>query len=172
MVYTRQIPLGPFQTKSTDSSRIMRYLQPKRATNLQKGFRIPAMTVIACFVVLGACGEPTGPRTICCYTEPKPEPTIVDLAVLAAELHDAADVFAEGVGNTTLRGKAVLAVNGLADQLLTGKVPASRAALVQARLLIANPDEISEIELAPVGLALDAIEQRMNQILSAIGYNG
>ena len=150
----------------------MGFLQPKGTTNFKKGLRIPAMTVIACFVALAACGEPTGPRTVCCYTEPKPEQTIIDLVVLAAELHDAADVFAQGVANTTLRGKAQLAVNGLADQLLTGKVAASRAALVQARTLIANPDAISEIEIAPVGLALDHIEWRMNQILSAIGYSG
>ena len=150
----------------------MRSLQPKRTTDFRKGSRIPAMIAIACFVALSGCGEPTGPRTICCYTEPKPEPTIIDLAALAPELHDAADVFAQGVENATLRGKAELAVNGVADQLLTGKVAASRAALVQARSLLANPDQISEIELAPVGLALDHIERRMNQILSAIGYSG
>lgn len=150
----------------------MRYLQPKRTTNFSVGSRIPAAIAIACFVAMTGCGEPTGPRTICCYTEPKPEQTVIDLAVLAAELHDAADVFAHGVADTALRGKAELAVNGLADQLLAGKVAASRAALVQARSLLANPDEISAIELAPVGLALNHIERRMNQILSAIGYSG
>jgi hypothetical protein len=150
----------------------MRYLQPKRTTNFSMGSRIPAAIAIACFVAMTGCGEPTGPRTICCYTAPKPEQTVSGLGVLAAELHDAADVFAQGVANTTLRTKAELAVNGLADQLLTGKVAASRAALVQARSLIANPDEISAIELAPVALALNYIEGRMNQILSAGGYGG
>jgi hypothetical protein len=150
----------------------MRYLQPKRTTNFSVGSRIPAAIAIACFVAMAGCGEPTGPRTICCYTAPKPEQTVSGLGVLAAELHDAADVFAQGVANTTLRAKAELAVNGLADQLLTGKVTASRAALVQARSLIANPDEISAIELAPVGLALNYIERRMNQILSSVGYSG
>jgi hypothetical protein len=150
----------------------MRYLQQKRTTNFRVGSRIPAAIAIACFVAMTACGEPTGPRTICCYTAPKPEQTVIGLAVLAAELHDAADVFAQGVANTTLRAKAELAVNGLADQLLTGKVAPSRAALVQARSLIANPDEISAIELAPVDLALNYIERRMNQILSSVGYNG
>jgi hypothetical protein len=150
----------------------MRYLQQKRTTNFRVGSRIPAAIAIACFVAMTGCGEPSGPRTICCYTAPKPEQTVSGLAVLAAELHDAADVFAQGVANTTMRGKAELAVNGLADQLLTGKVASSRAALVQARSLIANPDEISAIELAPVGLALNYIEGRMNQILSAGGYGG
>jgi hypothetical protein len=148
----------------------MRYLQQKRTTNFRVGSRIPAAIAIACFVAMTGCGEPIGPRTICCT--PKPEQTVSGLAVLAAELHDAADVFAQGVANTSLRGKAELAVNGLADQLLTGKVASSRAALVQARSLLANPDEISAIELAPVALALNYIEQRMNQILSAGGYGG
>jgi len=150
----------------------MRYLQPKRMTNFSMGSRIPAAIAIACFVAMTGCGEPTGPRTICCYTAPKPEQTVSGLGVLAAELHDAADVFAQGVASTTLRAKAQLAVNGLAEQLLAGKVAASRAALVQARSLIANPDEISAIELAPVGLALNYIERRMNQILSSVGYSG
>ena len=150
----------------------MKYFCPKRTKNLGVAPRILAVIAIACFVAMTGCGEPTGPRTICCYTEPKPEQTVSGLAVLAAELHDAADVFAQGVANTTLRGKAELAVNGLADQLLTGKVAASRAALVQARSLLANPDEISAIELAPVGLALNHIERRMNQILYSVGYSG
>ena len=149
----------------------MTYVQPQRTTHSKVGSRIAAVIAIACFVAITACGEPIGPRTICCVSHPPPE-TISGLAVLAAELHDAADVFSQGVADTSLRGKAELAVNGLADQLLTGKVASSRAALVQARSLLANPDEISAIELAPVALALDYIEQRMNQILSAAGYNG
>jgi hypothetical protein len=150
----------------------MRYLQSKGTTNFRMGSRLPAAIAIACFVAITGCGEPTGPRTICCYTEPKPDQLVIGLTGLAAELHDAADVFAQGVANTTLRGKAELAVNDLADQLLTGKVAASRAALVQARSLLANPDEISAIELDPVGLALNYIERRMNQILSSVGYSG
>jgi hypothetical protein len=150
----------------------MRYLQPKRTTNFSVGSRIPAAIAIACFVAMTGCGEPTGPRTICCYSDPQPEQTIVALAALAPELHDAADVFAQGVTDLTLRGKAESAVNDLADQFLTGKVPPSRAALVRARTLLANADDVSAIEIAPVNLALDHIERRMNQILSAIGYRG
>jgi hypothetical protein len=150
----------------------MKYLQPKRTTNLSVGSLIPAAIAIACFVAITGCGEPTGPRTICCYAEPKSEQTVIALAALAAELHDAADVFAQGVADPTLRGKAELAVNGLADQLLTGKVSPSRAALVQARALLANPDDVSAIEITAVSLALNHIERRMNQILSAIGYVG
>jgi hypothetical protein len=92
--------------------------------------------------------------------------------VLAAELHDAADVFAQGIADKTLKGQTELAVNGLADQLLAGKVAASRAALVQARTLLAKPDDVSAIEVAPVNLALDYIERRMNEILIAGGYGG
>jgi hypothetical protein len=121
---------------------------------------------IACFVALAGCGEPIGPRTICCVSHPPPE-TVSGLAVLAAELHDAADVFDQGVADTTVRGQAESAVNRLADQLLAGKVAGSRAALAQARSLLASLDAISAIELAPVGLALDYIERRMNAILGS-----
>ena len=92
--------------------------------------------------------------------------------MLAAELHDAADFFAQGIADKTLKGQTELAVNGLADQLLAGKVAASRAALFQARLLLAKPDDVSAIEVAPVNLALDYIERRMNEILIAAGYSG
>jgi hypothetical protein len=144
----------------------MRHAQPKITTSLSAGSRIPAAIAIACFVAMVGCGEPTGPRTICCT--PKPEQTVNALAVLAPELHDAADVFAQGVADVRVRGEAESAINRLADQLLAGKVTASRAALVQARSLLASLDGISAIELAPVRLALDYIERRMNEILNSV----
>jgi hypothetical protein len=150
----------------------MRYLQPKRTTNFSVRSRIPAAIAIACFVAMAGCGEPTGPRTICCLTNPQPEPTFSGIAVLAPELHDAADVFAQGVADKAVRGQAELAVKNLADQLLAEKVASSRAALAQARSLIAKVDAISAIELAPVGLALDHIERRIDQILNASAYGG
>jgi hypothetical protein len=144
----------------------MSYLQPQRPTNSSERFRLSAMILIGCFVAMVGCGEPTGPRTICCTPKPEqPEQIVSGLAVLAAELHDAADVFAHGVEGTALRGQAESAVNSLADQLLAGKVAASRSALFEARLLLASLDDTSAIELTPVGLALDHVERRMNQIL-------
>jgi hypothetical protein len=144
----------------------MRYLQPERTTNFSVGSRLPAVIAIACFVAITGCGEPTGPRIII-ESKPQPEQTVSGLAVLAAELHDAADVFAQGVEDAALRPKAELAVNSLADQLLSGKVQSSRAALFQARLLLASLKDTQAIDLAPVGLALDYIERRMNEILNS-----
>jgi hypothetical protein len=146
----------------------MRHFCPQRTKNVGVAPRIAAAIAIACFVAITGCGEPTGPRTVCCVSKPvQPEPSFSGLAVLAAELHDAADVFAQGVEDKTLRGRAELAVNRLADQLLAEKVASSRAALAQARSLIAGADDISAIELAPVGLALDYIERRIDQIIRA-----
>ena len=150
----------------------MRYLRPERTKNLGVAHRIPAVIAIACFVAMAGCGEPTGPRTISVSKPEQPEPTFSGLAVLAAELHDAADVFAQGVEDKALRGQAELAVNRLADQLLAERVASSRAALAQARSLLANLDDISAIELAPVGLALDYIERRINEILNAGALDG
>lgn len=149
----------------------MRYLQPERTTNFSVGSRLPAVIAIACFVAITGCGEPTGPTTFS-ISKPQPEQIFSGLAVLAPELHDAADVFAQGVTDTALRGQAELAVNHLADQLLAGKVAGSRAALAQARSLLANLGDIPAIELAPVGLALDYIERRINEILIAAGLDG
>ena len=143
----------------------MSFLQQKRTTIIARP-RIQAVLAIASFVALVGCGEPSGPRTICCT--PKPEQTVSGLAVLAAELHDAADVFAQNVADAPLRGKTELAINRLADQLLAGKVTPSRDALAQARSLLTNLDDISAIELAPVRLALDYIERRMNEILNSV----
>lgn len=149
----------------------MRQLQPERTKNLSVGSRILTVIAIACFVAMTGCGEPSGPRTICCLSQPAPE-RFSGLAVLAAELHDAADVFAQGVEDEGLRARAELAVNRLADEFLAERVAGSRAALAQARSLLVNLDDTSAIELAPVGLALNYIERRMNQILSLGGYNG
>jgi hypothetical protein len=145
------------------------YRQPKRTTNLTVACRLQTVIAIACFVAMAGCGEPTGPRTICCTPKPQqPEQVVNALAVLAPELHDAADVFAQGAEDKGVRSKAELAVNQLADELLSGKVQSSRAALFQARLLLASVDNISAVELAPVGLALDYIERRMNEILRSV----
>jgi hypothetical protein len=149
----------------------MRYLQPERTTSISVGSRIQAVIAIACFVAITGCGEPTGPRVIWSASNP-PDQTVNALAVLAPELHDAADVFAQGVTDTALRGQAELAVNRLADQLLAGNVASSRAAIAQARSLLANLGDVSAIELAPVSLALDYIERRINEILIAAGLDG
>lgn len=146
----------------------MKYFCPKRTKNLSVAPRIAAVIAIASFVAMTGCGEPTGPRTICCVSNPEqPEPTFSGLAVLAAELHDAADVFAQGVEDKAVRGQAELAVNRLGDQLLAERVASSRAALSQARSLLASLDDVSAIELVPVGLALDYIERRIDQIIRA-----
>jgi hypothetical protein len=146
----------------------MKHLPQKRTVS--EGSRIPALYAMVCFVVMVGCGEPTGPRTICCTPKPpEPEHIVTELAVLAPELHDAADVFAQAVTRPLLRTQAVLAVDGLADQLLAGKVVGSRAALHQARLILADPDDVSAIEVDPVNLALDYVERRMNEILNSSG---
>ena len=127
--------------------------------------RLAAVIAFTCFVALTGCGEPTGPRTICCQA--RPEQTVSGLAVLADELHDAADVFAGHVSDILIRGQSELAINRLADQLVAGRVAGSRASLTDARLLITNQKDISAIELAPVSLALAHIERRMNEILNS-----
>ena len=139
-------------------------MQQERATT-SRWSRIPVVFAIACFVAMVGCGEPTGPRTMCCT--PKPEQTVNALAVLAPELHDAADVFALNVSDVPLRIRVEVAVTHLADQLLAGKVNSSRDALAQARTLLAGLDGAFAIELDPVVLALDYIERRMNEILNA-----
>ena len=138
---------------------------PRPRTSLLTSSRFAAVIAFACVVVMTGCGEPTGPRTICC--QPQVEQTVSGLAVLAPELHDAADIFAGQVSDIYLRGQAELAVNRLAEQLVAGKVDGSRASVVEARLLIANQKDVSALELAPVGLALDYIERRMNEILNS-----
>ena len=138
---------------------------PERTTRSRMRSPLAAVIALTCFVAITGCGEPTGPRTICCQA--RPEQTVSGLAVLAAELHDAADVFAGHVSDILIKGQAELAVNRLADQLLAGKVAGSRASLADARLLIANQKDVSAIELAPVSLALDYIERRMNEILNS-----
>jgi hypothetical protein len=147
---------------------IMRHSCPDGTKNVGVAPRIAAVIAIACFVAVTGCGEPTGPRTICCVSKPEqPEPTFSGLAVLEPELRDAADVFAQGVEDPALRAQAEKAINRLADELLAERVASSRAALAQARSLINSLVDISAIELAPVRLALDYIERRIDQIIRA-----
>ncbi len=73
-------------------------------------------------------------------------------------------MFVAAMEDQALGNKIQLAINDLGNQLLAGKLSASRAALAQVRSLVANVDDISSIELAPVGLGLDYIEQRINEV--------
>ena len=141
-------------------------LQQKRTTTAGTGSRIHVLLAFGCFIAMVGCGDPTGPRTVCCT--PKPQQSVADLAVLAPELHDAADLYAAGVPDLPLRVRTEVAITGLADQLLAGNVALSRAALAHARSLLATLDDVSAVELAPVTLALDYIERRMNEILNSV----
>lgn len=140
----------------------MKRFFPERSGNLGVA-RIQAVIAIVCFVAIVGCFDSTGPKTFCC--EPKPEQTVSGLAVLAAELHNASDVFAQGVQDKAVRGPVELGIKNLGNELLAGRVVESRAALACLRAMLANVDDISAIELAPVSLALDYIERRVNQIV-------
>ena len=141
---------------------MIKYFRPNRTRKVGVG-RVQAVIAIACFVAMVGCGDSIGPKTISCL--PKPEQTVSGLAVLAAELHTAADVFAQGVEDKALRGPVQLAINNLADQLLAGRVAESRAAIVCLRTMLASLDGVSAVELAPVGLAVDYIDRRINEIV-------
>lgn len=156
------------------SGRINRHLLPLATTRMMKHFcpnrtrkvgvgRIQAVIAIACFVAMAGCGDSIGPKTI---TLPKTQSTVSGLAVLAAELHNATDGFVQGVGDKAVRGPVEVGIKNLADQLLAGRVADSRAALARLRTLLASLDDISAIELAPVGLALDYIDRRINEIVN------
>jgi hypothetical protein len=133
--------------------------RPGRTSNFG-ATRILAVIAIAGAITLAGCSDSTAPGK----TTPAASPTVTALAPLAAELHDASDIFIVAVEDVALRSKMQLAINDLGDQLLAGKPAGSRAALAQCRLLLVNLGDTSAIELAPVGLALDYIEGKINEI--------
>ncbi len=135
----------------------MNFPRPERTRSVGVA-RIPGIIAIACFVAMVGCSDSTGPRV-------QEEWRFSGLAVLAEELHDAADIFAQGVEAKAVRDRAMFALDCLADQLLAEKVASSRTALAEARSVLADLDEVSAIELAPVVLALDHIERRINQLI-------
>jgi hypothetical protein len=119
---------------------------------------MPGIIAIACFVAMVGCSDTTAPKV-------DEEWTFSGLAVLADELHDASDVFAREIEAKAVRDRAVFALTCLGDQLRAEKVASSRTALAEARLVLRDLDDVSAIELAPVALALDHIERRINQII-------
>jgi hypothetical protein len=139
------------------TTQLIKYSCPKLTRSVGVA-RIPGIIAIACFVAMVGCSDSTGPKA-------QEEWAFSGLAVLADELRDAADVFAQGVEAKAVRDRAVFALNCLADQLLAERVASSRTALAQARSVLADLDDVSAIELAPVRLALDHIERRINQLI-------
>jgi hypothetical protein len=126
--------------------------------------RILSVIAIAGAITLAACSDSTAPTKTATPAPTPTSPTVSALVALAAELHDASDMFVSAVEDEALRTKMTVAINDLGVQLLAGNADGSRAALAQARTLFANLDDISAIELAPVGLALDYIERKLNEI--------
>ena len=127
--------------------------------------RILSVIAIAGAITLAGCSDSTAPGKTATPSPSTPTaPTVNALVALAAELHDASDMFVSAVEDEALRTKMTVAINDLGVQLLAGNADGSRTALAQARALFVNLDDISAIELAPVGLALDYIERKLNEI--------
>jgi hypothetical protein len=116
-------------------------------------------------VAMSGCSDVTGP------TSPAENRTVNGLVVLAGELHDAADLFVARSEDIERRGQVKSAVDHLAEAFAAGNVTESRSALAHARSVLTNMDQIAAIELAPVGLALDYIERRMNEILNSNAHD-
>ena len=127
-------------------------------------FRFVKVIALGGAIALAGCSESTAPGKTTPAESTPASPTVSALVALAAELHDATDIFVLAVEDEALRVKLQVAINDLGDQLLAGKVEGSLAAVAQARTLLVNLDDISAIELAPVGLALDYIERRINEV--------
>ena len=126
--------------------------------------RILTVIAIAGAITLAGCSDSTAPgKGVTTAPATPTTPTVSALVALAAELHDAADIFVQAVEDETVRTKMSVAINDLGTQLLAGNADGSRVALATARALFANLDDISAIELAPVGLALDYIERKLNE---------
>ena len=127
--------------------------------------RILSAIAIAGAITLAGCSDSTAPGKAATPAPSTPTaPTVSALVALAAELHDASDIFVSAVEDEALRTKMTVAINDLGVQLLAGNADGSRAALAQARALFVNLDDISAIELGPVSLALDYIERKLNEI--------
>ena len=127
--------------------------------------RILTVIAIAGAITLAGCSDSTAPgKGVTPAPSTPTTPTVSALVALAAELHDASDLFVDAVEDEALRTKMTVAINDLGTQLLAGNADGSRAALATARAMFANLDDISSIELAPVGLALDYIERKLNEI--------
>jgi ABC-type glycerol-3-phosphate transport system substrate-binding protein len=126
--------------------------------------RILTVIAIAGAITLAGCSDSTAPgKGVTTAPSTPTTPTVSALVALAAELHDAADIFVQAVEDETIRTKMSVAINDLGTQLLAGNADGSRVALATARALFANLDDISAVELAPVGLALDYIERKLNE---------
>ena len=143
----------------------MTHSPPQQTRKLVATQTIQAIVAVFCLVAMSGCSDVTGP------TSPAENRTVNGLVVLAGELHDAADLFVDRSEDIERRGQVKSAVDQLAEAFAAGNVTESRSALVHARSVLANVDQVAAIELAPVGLALDYIERRMNEILNSNAHD-
>ena len=143
----------------------MTHSPPQQTRKLVATQTIQAIIAVVCLVTVSGCSDVTGP------TSPRENRTVNGLVVLAGELHDAADLFVARSENIERRADVKSALDHLAEAFAAGNVTESSSALARARSVLANMDQITAIELAPVGLALDYIERRMNEILNSNAHD-
>ena len=126
------------------------------------------VAVLAATLVLGACQDTTAPETT---TGPRGAPaasvaatastaSATAMAAIGADLVDATESFLVGIEDAPARTDLRAALVALTAALSAGDTATAASALATAReRLAAVPGDATATELAPVGLALDAVEQ-------------
>jgi hypothetical protein len=124
------------------------------------------LVIAAVALVVAACGDSPA--------EPVPTPTAAasplrrsvnaatasQMAGIGNDLVDATESFLVVIEDAEARASLSAAIKTLADHLIAGDATASASALAAAReRLAAIPGDNVVTELAPIGLAFDAVEQ-------------
>jgi hypothetical protein len=131
--------------------------------NVFLGARVIAMAGVIAFAA--ACTDTTTPQKVATptpETPATPAPT-TPLGLLGASLETETTNFLPGMHDDTARADLQAALNTLGVDLVANNVSASTKDLATCRGMIAVVDDVQQVELAPISLALDVVELALSQ---------
>lgn len=123
--------------------------------------RIATVVALSAIVLAAACSDATGPTPVT-PTPVTPSPVVpaamIEVGNLIEEMTDWALV---SVDDTNTRSNLQGILLGLKGHLLEGKVLLCQQDVTSARGVIGSLDDIQQVGLAPVGLALDIVDETL-----------
>ena len=127
--------------------------------------RVARAIAISSVVAFGACTDTTAPQKV---ETPIPEtPTapasLTPLGLLGASLEDETTMFLTGMHDDTDRASLERSLKSLSADLISNDVPRSAEDVAAARRLINAVDDVQQVELGPISLALEVIELALNE---------
>ena len=126
--------------------------------------RIVKVVALSCVIgLMAACSETTAPKA---STAPPPvvKPVPAAMVSLAGSLDDMTQWFMQSFDDEATRTKFQDILSGLKGHLTSGNVTVCQQDVTAARGVLTSLSDVQQVETAPLGLALDAVQTTLDNV--------